>query len=200
MSIFDSSLVAAVKNANYTISIIGHGSRGGMDKVSLECTVVWIVGEIGDADNIHIITFGDPVNFDRPDVGLLSYLVYQKLVSMGKEVHCSMIQIDKYKEYGAPVHIDIDKTYYHNDYVDGGDYMYGGVVNGTPFSNSKQFFLLHSYCMMQFGRGIDCLYVAGGGEIALQEMKHADSIGMTVKYYPTKNLAGEVGITEGYKK
>lgn len=126
-------------------------------------------------ENSALLYFGDYPNKDKPDVGYL----FSMLTTLRKDIKVYMIQISEAKSWGFP---DFVKgVYWHDDYSK--KCKWGGVVDGKPCSNTKKWLSLNRRLK---GKGIDGVFVVGGGPITIDEAKLAMDERIPVKYYPVR--------------
>jgi len=135
--------------------------------------------------NSNILYFGDNPDKKNPDIGY----IFQLISEVRKDIKIYMIQIKAAKEWGMPKFVDC--VYWHNDYTD--ECKWGGVINGKPCSNSKQWLKLHK----SIKNGITKVFILGGGKITLDEYNHLiKKNNIDCEYFPVERKYKGDGITK----
>lgn len=152
---------------------IGHGSKNQIknpDKLNEKLSKM--MKDI--KQNSVILYFGDGVNKEKPDIGYVFQLLSKH--KEPKNLTFVMIQIESAKDWGVPGFVDA--VFWHTDF-EKGDNEWGGVnKKGEPQSNTKKWIDLHKI------KPISKIFVLGGGQITLEEIKLAIQHNIKYEYYP----------------
>lgn len=150
--------------------MIGNGTKNQFRYINdLKNVIKSILKKI--PENSSVLYFGDSPNSKKPDIGYAF-----KLISLYRpDIKVYMIQISEAKSWGYPDFVD--GVYWHNDFTK--KCKWGGLNNsGEPCSNTKKWVKLAQRVK------INGIYVLGGGEITLQEVKLAKKLRIKIHYFP----------------
>jgi len=124
--------------------------------------------------NSAVLYFGDSI--DKLTVGYC----YKYISEHRKDISIYMINIMPTKKYGYPKFVK--GAYFHNDYKNCSHNQYGGIdKNGVACSNTKKWLNIHK--KLPKGRGIQKIFILGGGKISYQEYKVAKKNKIAYEYY-----------------
>lgn len=191
-------LVSKIKYKNVYM-LIGNGSKNQFRNMRNIKTILKTILKTIPPLSVFLY-FGDAANDKKPDVGLL----FQLVKKYRPDIQIYMIQIQEAKSWGVPKFVN--SVYWHNDYTK--KCKWGGLLNGNLCSNTKKWVSLNK----RIKGGIDTIFIFGGGQITLDEVKLAKTYDIPFVYFPVKrkfqgdgktrttnknSIAVQVGITYG---
>lgn len=175
MELTYNKLISKLHENNNLFMFIGHGTKNQFRYINdLKSVLKTILEKI--PKNSAVLYFGDSPDSKKPDIGY----AFKLINNYRPDIDIYMIQISEAKNWGTP---DFVKgVYWHNNYTQ--KCKWGGFdeKTKTPCSNTKVWLSIAKKI------SISAIFVLGGGQITLDEVKAVKKIKATTHIQHTPQI------------